>query len=546
VLELATIVHDSFQDSKVHVLMNRSLQMHVRQFSFLFWMFFCPSLAAMADWPQWGGSPLRNNAPFAKSIPDQFDFQSSLNIRWETPMGSETFGTPVVANGRIYVGTNNWFGYLDRLPREVDLGVLLCLNQEDGEFRWQYSSEKLPTGRIHDMPNQGICASPWVDGERLWVVTNRCEVVCLDTLGFQDGENDGPITSEASQALNEADVIWKFDMMAELKVLPHNMSTCSVTGTGDLLFVSTSHGVDDSHRDTPNSDAPSFICMNKNSGQVLWTDNSPGTCILHGQWSSPAYAVLEGQAQVIFAGGDGWLYSFDPNGSDGHSMLLWKFDCNPKESVYRMVGATRNPIVGCPVIYNGLVYVAVGDDPENACAPGHLWCINPNLRGDVSPTLVFNKANLNQPVPHQRIQALKKELGDFELPNPNSAEVWHYVGTEPKNFETTMHRTCGSVAIAFDILYVADFGGILHCLNAKTGQLHWTHDLEAAVWSSPLIVDNKVFVGDEDGDVMIAKHSTKFELIDDINLGAAIYTSPIVSNDTLYIATRKGLFAIGH
>src|SRR5258708_7785870 len=86
-------------------------------------------------------------------------------------------------------------------------------NTPDGKFLWQDSSEKLPTGRVHDWPMQGICATPLVEGDRLWFVTSRGEVVCLDTEGFYDGENDGPFTGEKNNNKDEADAVWYFDMM---------------------------------------------------------------------------------------------------------------------------------------------------------------------------------------------------------------------------------------------------------------------------------------------------------------------------------------------
>ncbi len=66
-----------------------------------------------------------------------------------------------------------------------------------------------------------------------------------------------------------------------------------------------------------------------------------------------------------------------------------------------------------------------------------------------------------------------------------------------------MHRTCGTVAIKDDILFVADFSGVFHCLDAKTGKAHWTYDMFAASWASPLIVENRVYISDEDGDIAI-------------------------------------------
>lgn len=543
------------------------------------------------DWPQWGGTSARNNTPIGAGIPTEwevgdFDYQTGAwdptnakNVKWVARVGSQTYGNAVVADGRIFIGTNNSGGWLPRYPSKVDLGCLICFDLETGDFLWQHSSEKLPSGRVHDWPLQGICCATYVEGDRLWFVTSRGEVRCLDTHGFRDGENDGPFQDEEAEIREqltrekmgpseydleqEADVVWAFDMMEELGISQHNMCSCSVTAAGDLLFVNTSNGVDVEHNYIPAPDAPSFFAMNKHTGEVLWTDNSPGLNILHGQWSSPTYGVLGGQPQVIFAGGDGWVYSFDPQGaSDGASKLLWKFDANPKESKWELMGkGTRNNIIATPVIYDGKVYVAVGQDPEHGEGVGHLWCIDPTRRGDVSPQLAFNAKNPDEPIPHKRVQAVEPEEGDIARPNPNSAALWHYDGFDSNgdgqyDFEETMHRSCGTVAIKDDILYIADFSGLFHCLHAQTGELHWTYDMLSAAWGSPLIVDNKVFIGDEDGEVSIFRHSADpaVAMRDESGelqphygtryMGATVYSTPVVANNVLYISSQSHLFAI--
>ena len=144
----------------------------------------------------------------------------------------------------------------------------------------------------------------------------------------------------------------------------------------------------------------------------------------------------------------------------------------------------------------------------------------------------------------KRLQALDVKEGDFERDNPNSAAVWHYVGENPEEFEQTMHRTCGTVAIKDDLLFVADFSGLFHCLDAKTGKPHWTHDMLSASWASPLIVDGKVYIGDEDGDITIFKLSKEKKMLGEVNMGSAVYTTPIVASDVMYIANRNRLFAI--
>ena len=531
------------------------------------------------EWNQWGGTPERNNTPVGKDIVTEwnvgkFDYRTgdwdpakAKNIKWVARLGSQTYGNPVVADEKVFVGTNNSGGWLERYPADFDLGCLLAFDIQDGKFLWQHSSEKLPTGRVHDWPLQGICSAAYVVGDRLYYVTSRGEVACLDTKGFHDGENDGEVANEEEiikksgkpyKLEQEADVVWSFDMMQEMSVSQHNMASCSITGAEDWLFICTSNGVDVEHNYIPAPEAPSFFVMNKNTKEILWTDASPGLNILHGQWSSPAYAVFAGQPQVIFAGGDGWVYSFDPQGDgQGQAKLLWKFDANPKESHYSLNRATRNHIIATPVIHDGLVYVGVGEDPEHGEGVGHLWCIDPTKRVDVSPELAFNSADPKMPIPHKRLQAVVPEEGDFARPNPNSAVVWHFSevdrdGNGKVAFEETMHRTVGTVAIRDNILYIADFSGLFHCLDAKTGKSHWSYDMLAAAWGSPLIVEDKVYIGDEDGEIAVFRHSADpaVALEDDepyygtCDMGTSVYSTPIVANNVLYVCNRTHLFAI--
>ena len=619
------------------------------------------------DWPQWGGTSYRNNTPISdlpiptEWHPGEFDRKTSAwirdkskNVKWVLSLGSQTYGNPVISGGKVFVGTNNTSGYLKRYPADVDLGVLLCFNESDGKFMWQDSSEKLPTGRVNDWPLMGICCAPLVEGDRLWYVTSRGEVKCLDTEGFYDNEDDGPVTNalarmfdimrnddpnvdqvagliaklnegELSDLLrkrfaatgfelpaevavktdekgskwsfstssngterrflltlvgprlsgfrilgpedkDEADVVWSYNMMTEAGVFQHNMCSCSVTSLGNLLFVVTSNGVDDSHKIIPSPDAPSFMAMDKHTGKVLWTDKSPGNNIHHGQWTSPTVAVLGGIPQVLFGGGDGWLYSFKADeGVNGAPEFLWKADLNPKESKLILGGTgTRNDVIGTPVVYDGLVYVAVGQDPEHGEGPGHLWCIDPTKRGDVSRELAVKVAT-REVIAHKRVQAVVPEEGEAAVDNPNSAIVWHYEksdrnGNGTIDFDEEMHRSCGTVAIKDDILFVADFSGIFHCMDAKTGKVHWTYDMLSAMWGSPLIVNGHVYIGDEDGDICVFKLSTDPEVampkredefgevknlpIQTISMNNSVYSTPVVANGVLYIGNKDRLFAI--
>ena len=430
------------------------------------------------DWPQWGGSSGKNNTPSGRNIPTHWDVQKGTNIKWKMKVGSQTYGTPVIANGQVFIGTNNGTGYVKRFPSNVDLGCLLCFDEQTGAFLWQHSNRKLKVGRVNDWPEQGVCSTPYVHGDRLWYVTNRSEVVCLDTEGFHDGNNDGPVKNEPNENADEADVVWTFDMMAKLGTFPHNMSNCSVACVGNILLVNSSNGVNASHVTIPAPNAPSFFALDRRTGQLIWKDNSPGANVLHGQWCPPSVVVVNGKPQALFGGGDGWLRSFDPQGDGkGRSKLLWKFDCNPKDSKWILGGqGTRNNIIATPVIYDGLIYLAVGQDPEHGEGMGHLYCIKPpDCRDgrDVSRELAVDAKGKR--LPQRRLRAIEPTVGEKAIPNPKSALVWHYGSWsheeyQEDDFEQQFHRTCGNVTIKNGILVITDFSGLVHCLDAKHRQ----------------------------------------------------------------------------
>ena len=444
------------------------------------------------DWPMWGGTPDRNMVSNMKGLPTNWDVAKKTNIKWVASLGSQSYGNPVVAGGQVYIGTNN---EAPRDPKQAgDKGVLMCFRESDGEFLWQQVNDKLPAGRVNDWPFQGVCSSPIIEGNKLYYVTNRCEVMCLDTQGFRDNENNGPYKEEKLTGKNDADIIWKFDMMEEVGSQPHNMSNCSPVIYGDLLFICTSNGQDESHVNVPSPKAPAIIAINKNTGKLVWEDNSVEDRILHGQWSSPAVGTIGGVLQVVHGQGDGWIRGYEAT----TGKKLWEFDTNPKDSVWPK---TRNEVIATPVIWDNKVYLANGQDPEHGEGVGHLYCIDASKRGDITKTGV----------------------------------VWQY---------DKIRRSISTGAIADGLLYYADFSGFLHCLDAKTGKPYWVHDMLAAVWGSPLVVDGKVYLGDEDGDVVVLQAGKEKKQLAEMNMGSSVYSSVVPANGTLFIMNRNQLFAI--
>lgn len=452
---------------------------------------FAASEPGTGDWPMWGGTPDRNMVSSMKGLPIEWDVKTKKNVKWVAQLGSQSYGNLVVAGGMVFVGTNN---ELLRDPNQPgDRGVLMAFRESDGEFLWQQTHTKVEAGRANDWPYQGVASSPLVEGDRLYYVSNRGVVFCLDIQGFRDNENDGFVKDEKLTGQFDADVIWAFDMMEEVGSFPHNLSNSSPVVWGDLLFVSTSNGQDESHVNVPSPLAPSIIALNKESGELVWEDNSVEDRILHGQWSTPAVGRIGGVVQVVSAQGDGWVRGYDLQGEK-----LWEFDTNPKDSEWPR---TRNELIATPVIYEDRVYLANGQDPEHGEGVGHFYAIDATQRGDIT----------------------------------QSGLVWHY---------DEIRRSISTAAVADGLVYISSFSGYLHCLDARTGQHYWTHDTFAAIWGSPFVADGKVYLADEDGDIVVLQHGKEKKVLAEMNMGSSVYATPVPAHGTLFLNNRNELFAL--
>lgn len=460
--------------------------------AFAFALVFTAGAAVLAaDWPMWGGTPSRNMVSPLTGMPTEWDVKTGKNVKWVAELGSQSYGNPVVAEGVVLVGTNNE-GLRDP-KQDGDRGVLMAFREATGEFLWQATFEKLSSGRANDWPFQGIASSPLVEDGVVYFVTNRGQVIAADLDGFHDGTNDGLIQDEKLTGLHDPDFIWIFDMMEEVGSFPHNLSNSSPVSYQNLIFVSTSNGQDESHVNIPSPRAPALIAVNKHTGEVVWEDASPGDRILHGQWSTPAVAEIDGVVQVIMAQGDGWVRGFDAKTGE----KLWEFDLNPKDSVWPK---TRNEVISTPVVVDGVVYIANGQDPEHGEGVGHAYAIDARKRGDIT----------------------------------ESGRIWHY---------DKIRRSISTAAVHDGLVYMADFSGFVHCLDAKTGEPYWVYDMFAAIWGSPMYIDGKIYIGDEDGDVVVLQAGKELKVLAEMNLGSSVYATAVPANGVLFLNNRNQLFA---
>ncbi|MEP0843884.1 MAG: PQQ-binding-like beta-propeller repeat protein [Phycisphaerae bacterium] len=476
-----------------------------------------------ADQPQWGRRHARNMVSDETGLPAGFDPASGRQVRWTADLGTETYSTPIVASGRVFIGTNN---LRPRDPHHTrDCGVLMCFDEKDGRFCWQLVVPKLGPSPYLDWPRTGMVSPCTVEGDRVYMLSNRNEVMCLDLAGMANG-NDGPYQDEGAhmglpdgpaEPVNptDADVLWLFDIDRELGVHQHDAAHCSILIDGPYLYLCSSNGVDDTHLRIVAPEAPGLIVLDKATGRLVARDRermAPNT--IHCTWSSPAIGEVNGRRLVFFGGGDGVCYAFEalPPGlpPDQGRVLkkVWSFDCDPsapKENVHRYQDNRREGpvnIMGMPVFHGGRVFVAAGGDFWHGRRVSWLKCIDAAQTGDVT----------------------------------RDGQVWSYA----------MDQHCMSTPAIHDgLVYIADCRGRVHCLDLATGKPHWVHPTGGEIWASTMVADGKVYVGNRSGELWVLAASREKKVLATVDLDGPIQGTPTPANGTLYVATMKRLYAIG-
>ncbi len=413
-----------------------------------------PAASTAADQPQWGQRWSRNMVSEERGLPEKFDPKTGENIKWSARLGTETHSTPIVAGGRVFIGTNNGE---PRDPRDqADRGVLMCFDENDGRFLWQLAVPKREEDPYFDWPKTGIASPVTVEGNRVYLVNNRGEVMCLDARGAAGR------TPPSQSGTNGPVILWRFDLTADAGIWSHDAAHSSILIHGDYLYLNTGTGVDNTHKRIRAPDAPSLVVLDKASGRLVARDDEQiAPRIFHCTWSSPSLGEVNGRPLLFFAGGDGIIYAFETarsGASPGEVQKLkkvWQFDFDPaapKENVHRYNSNRRegpSNIYGMPVFYRNRVYVAGGGDPFWGKNEAWLKCIDASGSGDIT----------------------------------RSGERWSY---------SLERHVMSTPAVKDGLLFIADFGRKVHCLDAETGKPYWTHEIKGEVWASPLVADGKV------------------------------------------------------
>jgi outer membrane protein assembly factor BamB len=315
---------------------------------------------------------------------------------------------------------------------------------------------------------------------------------------------------------SDADIVWRFDMVKELNTKPYNSLTSAALVVGDYLFVGTGNtGTLSASRGgpkpTPIDPSPALIVLDKRTGKLLAVDDAGiHRVIFHGAHASPAYGVVNGRP-LVFYGAAGRCYAFDARfqpRADGQPAKLkpaWEFNCLASGSYAdpKAPRPKRAEVVATPVFHKNRVYMAIGNDLIHSGAragPGRLVCIDATQQGDISATGL----------------------------------IWSL---------DTIRSSSSTVAIKDGLVYAADASGMVYCLDADTGRVHWTHPT-GPIWASPLIADGKVYLPTHDRGLLVLAEGRTKRIITDAQGTLVLDASAVAANGVLYIASHKNLYAL--
>jgi outer membrane protein assembly factor BamB len=484
-------------------------------------LLFASVSAPAADQPQWGERHTRNMVSAETGLPASFDPATGDHVLWTASLGGGSYSSPIVASGKVFIGADNSD---PRDPRQKgDRGAMLCLNEKDGSLVWQFVVPRTGGDDYLDWPGVGLCSEPTVEGDRLYTMTNRSEVVCLDLNGLANG-NDGPYTEEARHMTpadqspmepgpTDADILWLYDLRAGVGVYPHDSQHVSILLDGDCLYLNTGNGVDNTHVKVRAPEAPCLVALDKRTGRLVARDNEGiGPRVFHCTWSPPSLGEAGGRRMVFFGGPDGVCYAFNALPAQLPETVqtlerVWRFDCDtaaPKENVHNWSKNTKegpSEIMGMPVFHNGRIYLTVGGDIWWGKYQASLKCIDAAKTGDVTET----------------------------------AGLWTY----PLERYST-----ATPAIVNGLVFVTDGKGTLHCVDADTGQVCWTHDVGNSIWGSALAADGKIYVGARDGNFAVLAADRTKKVLHGTKFNEEINGTPTAANGVLYVPTLNRLYAI--
>lgn len=101
-----------------------------------------------------------------------------------------------------------------------------------------------------------------------------------------------------------------------------------------------------------------------------------------------------------------------------------------------------------------------------------------------------------------------------------------------------------SPAATKDVLFIATSYGVLSTFDTKTGELLAEHDLGVQFYSSPMIVEGKVYLASVEGKIYIFSANKEATLINTIDTGEHTFATPAFTDGKMIIRTNESIYCV--
>jgi len=93
-------------------------------------------------------------------------------------------------------------------------------------------------------------------------------------------------------------------------------------------------------------------------------------------------------------------------------------------------------------------------------------------------------------------------------------------------------------------VYIATTYGVFAAFDAQTGELRKEHELVEEFYSSPMIVDGKIYLFDGHGKMHIFSTDNDFTLLHSFETGEGVWTTPAFVDGKIVVRSEKSLYVV--
>lgn len=470
------------------------------------------------NWNQFRGPNGSGIATGIESLPVEFD--QSKNLIWKTEINNG-HSSPCIWGDNIFLTAV--------AGKTLET---ICIDKNTGEIKWKKSVEPERLERIHPIGNSAS-PTPTTDGEGVFVYFGSWGLICYDFNGNVKWERKIPIQPNM-YGTAVSPIIYK-----------------------NLLIFSRDHGV-------PNykKEENSYIeAINKKTGETIWKTEREG---FDANWSTPIFYNNNGTDELLIYG-IWWLKAYSLK--DGTE--LWAIPGMTDEpctipvegegllylTTYNM--NTNTEVIGIPEYSELLKEYDKDKDGELTFKEiesnkSFLSRYDADGEGDhpIKGFFRFLDKDKSGKITSVEWDEIFKWLDEFKQENAlmaikpgvkgqyDTEVVWRYSKGVPE---------CPSPIYYNGLVYMLKNGGILTCLDAKTGELKYEEKIGSGgpYYSSPIIGDGKIYSSSGRGVVTVLEIGDKLNVLSANNLEERIMATPAIVDGKIYVRTENHLFAFG-